>query len=146
MTQNYDSVYDAMMLYRSLVERDVFSVREGLTKQQEIVLIGIVMREPTSSSGLADYLSLPRQNVSRTVIELESQGLVTREVDPSNRRQIIITLSDKGREFVAKHRQMVRVNFAESFETLDESERDLLVNASRVAATLLRKAANASGK
>ena len=139
MAESYESVFDAMMLYRSLVERDMFSVREGLTKQQEVVLIGIVMREPINSSGLAEYLSLPRQNVSRTVIELESQGLVTRAIDPDNRRQVIITLSEKGREFIAKHRQMVHDNLDQSFNTLNESERDLLVNASRVIVTLLRK-------
>ena len=139
MAQNYESVFDAMMLYRSLVERDVFTVREGLTKQQEIVLVGIVMREPISSGALATYLSLPPQNVSRNVIDLESKGLVKRETDPNNHRQVILSLSDAGREFVAVHRKKVHDNFELSFSALGEDECNLLVDASRVAATLLRK-------
>lgn len=144
MAENYESVFDVMMLYRSLVERDMFSVRGGLTKQQEIALIGIVLTEPTTSSALADYLSLPRQNVSRNVIELEAKGLLSRRTDPDNRRQTIITLSEEGRQFVAKHRQEVHENLEDSFSILSDDEQDLLVNVSSVAATLLRKAANTS--
>lgn len=139
MAQNYESVFDAMMLYRSLIERDVFTVREGLTKQQEIVLVGIVMREPIGPGALADYLSLPPQNVSRNVIDLESKGLVKREVDPDNHRHIILSLSDKGREFVAVHRSKVHDNLESSLHTLGEDECNMLVDASRIAATLLRK-------
>lgn len=143
MAQNYESVFDAMMLYRSLIERDVFTVREGLTKQQEIVLVGIVMREPISSGALANYLSLPPQNVSRNVIDLEDQGLVKREIDPANRRQIILTLSEQGREFVKVHRQKVHEKLDTSLKVLGDDERALLVDASRVAANLLRKTLDA---
>ena len=139
MAQNYESVFDAMMLYRSLVERDVFTVREGLTKQQEIVLVGIVMREPIGPGALADYLSLPPQNVSRNVIDLESKGLVKREVDPNNHRHIILSLSDEGRKFVTVHRGKVHNNLETSFSTLSPDEQGMLVDASRIAATLLRK-------
>lgn len=146
MGDNYESVYDAMMMYRSLVERDVFTVREGLTKQQEIVLIGIVMCQPISSSALADYLSLPRQNVSRTVNDLVDQGLVSRVIDSDNRRQVILTLSDEGKRFVAEHRQKVRDNLDRTLGALSENERELLVNASRVTATILRKAMRPQAK
>ena len=139
MAQNYESVVDAMMLYRSLVERDVFTVREGLSKQQEVVLVGIVMREPISPGALAKYLSLPAQNVSRNVIDLESRGLVAREIDPDNRRQIILTLTEDGRKFVANHRQKVHERLEASFSVLAKEERDLLVDTSRLMANLLRK-------
>ena len=139
MAQTYESVFDAMMLYRSLVERDVFTVREGLTKQQEIVLVGIVMREPIGPGALADYLSLPPQNVSRNVIDLESKGLVTREVDPNNHRHIILSLSEAGRQFVANHRSKVHSNLEASLSALSKDEQVMLVDASRIAATLLRK-------
>lgn len=139
MAQNYESVFDAMMLYRSLIERDVFTVREGLTKQQEIVLVGIVMREPISSGSLAHYLSLPPQNVSRNIVELESLGLVSREVNPENHRQVLISLSEAGRQFVSVHRKKVHDNLESSLNMLGEDERTMLVDASRIAATLLRK-------
>ena len=139
MTQNYESVFDAMMLYRSLVERDVFTVREGLTKQQEIVLVGIVMREPISSGALANYLSLLPQNVSRYVIELESLGLVKRKVNPENQRQVLLSLSEKGRQFVSVHRKKVHDNLKSSLGTLSEDESGMLIDASRIAVTLLRK-------
>ncbi|MDO5117096.1 MAG: MarR family transcriptional regulator [Eggerthellaceae bacterium] len=139
MPRSYESALDVMMLYRSLVERDVFTVRGGLTKQQLIALIGVAMCEPVSSGGLANYLSLPPQNVSRNAVELETKGYVTREVDPENRRQIILTLSEKGRQFISAHRKKVRDKLEESLSTLGEDERDLLVDASRVTANLLRK-------
>ena len=139
MAQNYESVFDAMMLYRSLIERDVFTVREGLTKQQEVMLVGIVMREPITPGALADYLNLPPQNVSRNVIDLESQGLVSREIDPDNHRKVILSLTDAGRQFVVKHRKKVHDNLEASFSALSPDEQGMLVDASRIAATLLRK-------
>lgn len=139
MAQSYESIFDAMMLYRSLVERDVFTVREGLTKQQETVIVGIALCEPISSGKLANYLSLPPQNVSRNVLDLEAQGLVTREADPKNRRQVILTLSEKGRQFISVHRSKAHDRLDESLSVLGDDERALLVDASRVAANLLRK-------
>lgn len=140
MVQNYESVFDAMMLYRSLIERDVFTVRGGLTKQQEIVLVGIAMCEPINSGALAKYLSLPPQNVSRNVMDLEDKGLVTREIDPDNRRQIILRLSESGREFVESHREQSHERLDASLGVLSEDERMLLTDVSRVASNLLRKA------
>ena len=144
MEQNYENVFDTMMLNHFLIERDVFVVREDLTKQQEIVLAGIAMFEPVGSGALADFLSLPPQNVSRNVIDLESQGLVTRTVDPENRRQVILTISDRGRDFISSHRKNVNMRLDVSLGGLSEDERALLVDVSRVAKNLLRKALEAS--
>lgn len=138
--QNYESVFDAMMLYRSLIERDMFAVRGSLTKQQQVVLVGIAMCEPINSGALAKYLSLPPQNVGRNIMDLENQGLVTRETDPENRRQIILRLSEDGRSFIASHREQSHERLDSSLSVLDEDERVLLVDVSRVAANLLRKA------
>lgn len=139
MAQSYESIFDAMMLYRSLIERDVFTVREGLTKQQETVIIGIAICEPISSGKLANYLSLPPQNVSRNVMELEARGLITREVDPLNRRQVILSLSEKGRQFISVHRKKAHDKLDASLRVLNDDERALLIDASRVSANLLRK-------
>ncbi|MBQ6455456.1 MAG: MarR family transcriptional regulator [Eggerthellaceae bacterium] len=139
MAQSYESIFDAMMLYRSLIERDVFTVREGLTKQQETVIIGIAICEPISSGKLANYLSLPPQNVSRNVMELEARGLITRKVDPLNRRQVILSLSEKGRQFISVHRKKAHDKLDASLRVLNDDERALLIDASRVSANLLRK-------
>jgi DNA-binding MarR family transcriptional regulator len=49
-------------------------------------------------SRLADRLSCCKSNVTQLVDRLESEGLVARVPDPSDRRSILATITDAGRE------------------------------------------------
>ena len=51
-----------------------------------------------SLTELSEALGLENSTVSRTVNHLVNAGVVSRETDPANRRYIIISLSDDGRQ------------------------------------------------
>ena len=61
-------------------------------------------RVPASLSALAEEIGIDKAQMSRGVTALVGRGLVLREVNPRNRREIRLLLTAKGR---AIHRRMV---------------------------------------
>ncbi|MEK4187278.1 MarR family winged helix-turn-helix transcriptional regulator [Paenibacillus sp. FSL L8-0494] len=53
---------------------------------------------PTSASVLAESTAMDRSSVSRLIKQLENLGYVRREDSPNDRRAILLTLTDLGRQ------------------------------------------------
>jgi DNA-binding MarR family transcriptional regulator len=69
----------------------------GLTPAQERALRVIARGdEPLRMTELADRLGIVPRSVTTVVDALEDAGLVRREVDPRNRRAILLRLTDRG--------------------------------------------------
>lgn len=66
---------------------------------------------------------------STAVQKLEAMGLVVREADPSDGRASVITLTEEGREAIARTRAARVATLAPTIEELDASEQDQLVDA-----------------
>lgn len=71
-------------------------VRLGVTAQQRLT-IRVLGRGPMSPSKLAKVLCVEASTVSTTVRRLEAKGLVKRTASPSDGRQVVLTLTKKGR-------------------------------------------------
>src|ERR1700722_10356984 len=69
----------------------------GLTPAQERAL-RIISRsdEPLRMTELADRLGIVPRSLTTVVDALEDAGLVRREIDPRNRRAILLHLTDEG--------------------------------------------------
>src|ERR1700761_9401088 len=52
--------------------------------------------EPPPTTGLADRLGIVPRSLAMVIDALEEAGLVRREVDPRNRRAILLRLTDRG--------------------------------------------------
>jgi DNA-binding MarR family transcriptional regulator len=85
-----------------------------------------------SQRRLADELGLTPGTVSVRVDRLAEQGLLTRTPDPELRRNVLITLTDKGRELFERAVPAHLDNEARLLAALDDDEQRLL-------AALLRK-------
>lgn len=69
----------------------------------EHYVMQVLATHPGSSvSGLAQRLSLAKSSVSFVVDELVKKNLVTREHDLTDRRKVVVSLTDKGRESVSQ--------------------------------------------
>src|SRR5487761_1246362 len=70
----------------------------GLTPAQERALRMITRSEvPPRMTELADHLGIVPRSVTTVVDALEEAGLVHREIDPRNRRAILLHLTDRGK-------------------------------------------------
>jgi DNA-binding MarR family transcriptional regulator len=70
----------------------------GLTPAQERALRMITRSEqPLRMTELADQLGIVPRSLTRVIDTLEEAGLVHREIDPRNRRAILLHLTDRGK-------------------------------------------------
>jgi len=54
-------------------------------------------------SDLKKYLSISKGAISQNLASLEKKGYIKRTIDESNRRNVIVTLTAKGREIMKEH-------------------------------------------
>jgi DNA-binding MarR family transcriptional regulator len=70
--------------------------RFGITRREWRVLAVLVQEQGVLPSQLADRMQLDRARTSRAISSLVGKGLVVREPRPGNRREVVLTVTDKG--------------------------------------------------
>lgn len=72
----------------------------GITGGQFQFLMGLAREDGITQEELASNFHMNESTIARALRKLEDAGMVQREVDESNRRKKIITVTDKGRAAV----------------------------------------------
>ena len=88
--------------------------------------------EPLRMTELADRLGIVPRSVTTVVDALEEAGLVRREVDPRNRRAILLRLTDRGAAVRDDLREARRRAAEELFAPLSADDRDALASLLRL--------------
>jgi len=99
----------------------------GLTPAQERAL-RLISRsdEPPRMTELADRLGIVPRSLTTVVDALEQAGLVQREIDPRNRRAILLRLTDQGAAVRDELREARRRAAEDLFAPLSARDRALL--------------------
>jgi DNA-binding MarR family transcriptional regulator len=99
----------------------------GLTPAQERAL-SLVARssEPLRMAKLAERLGIVPRSTTTVVDALEEAGLVRREIDPANRRAILLHLTDRGKAVGDDMRAARRQAADELFAPLTPDDRKVL--------------------
>jgi len=95
----------------------------GLTFAQARALRVLVDTGAVRIGDLATALEIVPRSATDRVDGLEEAGLVTRSIDPADRRSILVTPTDKGRELVARLAADRRASAAALFAPLSSEER-----------------------
>ncbi len=99
----------------------------GLTPAQERALRFITRSaEPLRMTELADRLGIVPRSVTTVVDALEQAGLVRREIDPRNRRAILLRITDRGAAVRTDLREARRRAAEDLFTPLDPADRQAL--------------------
>ncbi|MDO0909645.1 MarR family transcriptional regulator [Streptomyces sp. DT2A-34] len=80
----------------------------GITALQYTALTVLQRHDGLSAAQLARDSFVTAQSIADLVRSLESRGLVRRERNPRNRRELLILLTAAGRELLAGHEDAVR--------------------------------------
>ncbi|CAM5361988.1 putative HTH-type transcriptional regulator [Streptomyces alboniger] len=80
----------------------------GITALQYTALTVLERHDGLSAAQLARDSFVTAQSTADLVRSLENRGLVHRERNPRNRRELLILLTDAGRELLAQHEELVR--------------------------------------
>ncbi|MGW0289168.1 MarR family winged helix-turn-helix transcriptional regulator [Streptomyces tuirus] len=80
----------------------------GITALQYTALTVLERHDGLSAAQLARDSFVTAQSIADLVRSLEGRGLVRRERKPRSRRELLILLTDSGRELPARHARPVR--------------------------------------
>lgn len=86
----------------------------GITLSQCHLLTEIGWAGSASLNALSERLGVDKSTMSRNIDILVTGGLVSREVDPENRRAVSITLTDQGRRLF----EQIEASMTKFYETL----------------------------
>ena len=101
---------------------DEVTATQDLTALQYTALTVLERHPGMTSAALARNSFVRAQTMAEMMNYLLDRGLVTRERDPGNRRQYLLSLSRKGRTVVDRLRDPVAAIEAEMVEGLDRGE------------------------
>ncbi|MFF3656771.1 MarR family winged helix-turn-helix transcriptional regulator [Streptomyces olivochromogenes] len=80
----------------------------GITALQYTSLTVLERHDGLSAAQLARDSFVTAQSMADLVRSLENRGLIRRERNPHNRRELLILLTDEGRELLARYTDAVR--------------------------------------
>ena len=99
----------------------------GLTPAQERAMRMIARNEePLRMTEIADRLGIVPRSLTTVIDALEEDGLVRREVDPRNRRAILLHLTDRGTAVRDELREARRRAAEDLFAPLGDADREAL--------------------
>jgi DNA-binding MarR family transcriptional regulator len=125
---------------RLRVERIAQGPMEHALSDTQLAALAALERHATMSPGeLADHEKVQPPSMTRVIAALEARGLVTRMPHPTDRRQVVLTVTSSGRGVVNHARRRKEAWLAMRLKELSPQERATL----RAAAPILEKLSQA---
>jgi len=121
---------------RLRVERTVPGLGEPALSDIQLAALAALDRHGAMSPGeLAEHEKVQPPSMTRVIAALVELGLVTRAAHPTDRRQVVLTATESGRDLVSKARRRRDAWLAKRVAELTPDERAAL----RAAAPILEK-------
>lgn len=99
----------------------------GITLAQCHIILEIGRRGETSLGDLALSIGLDKSTLSRHINGMVNKGLAKRETDKKDRRYVIITLTDKGRELLQSIEEMRASRYERILKLIPEDRLTLVL-------------------
>ncbi|HUB38974.1 MAG TPA: MarR family transcriptional regulator [Streptosporangiaceae bacterium] len=120
---------------RLRAERQTKGLEPGLSDTQLAALASLERHSTMTPGELADHEKVQPPSMTRVIAALEELGLVMRAPHATDRRQVVLTVTDRGREVVQQSRRLREEWLAKRLRELTPEERAAL----RAAAPVLEK-------
>ncbi|MDC7973576.1 MULTISPECIES: MarR family winged helix-turn-helix transcriptional regulator [Bacillus] len=122
MTKSYKEVINEMnraytelyiLLFQDL--KDEF----GLTGQQESMLFHINLNENTTANNIASTFNVTKSAVSQVLSKLEKQQMISKQVNPNNKREYFLTIGPNGSKYIERLSELDDVLIEKYFSKID---------------------------
>jgi len=120
---------------RLRAERQSEGLEPDLSDTQLAALAALERHSAMTPGELADHEKVQPPSMTRVITVLEERGLVMRAPHASDRRQVVLTVTDYGRQVIQQSRKLREAWLAKRLRELTPQERSAL----RAAAPVLEK-------
>jgi len=121
---------------RLRVERLGLGGTETVLSDIQLAALAALERHESMTPGeLAEHEKVQPPSMTRVIAVLEERGLVRRAAHPTDRRQVVLTVTPEGRDLVQRVRRRREAWLAQRLQELTAEEREVL----QAAAPILEK-------
>jgi DNA-binding MarR family transcriptional regulator len=131
IAEQVDAVMLAVQALVGVAAQSVTEIEDRVTLPQLRVLMLIASRGTLNLSALAQAMDIHPSNASRSCDRLVMSGLLRRTESSVDRRNLVLELTDHGRQLIDVLIEHRREAIAEVLQRVPESRRRTLVNAMR---------------
>ena len=131
MNDDVEAVMSAARVLVAVSARSVAAVEDVVTLPQLRVLVVVASRTAPNLAVVANGLGVHPSNATRAVDRLVSAGLLDRSEDPTDRRNLVLSLTAKGQDLVDYVMAQRRDAIAAILDRMPPSRRRSLVPAMR---------------
>ncbi len=107
-------------------ERVAQGLQPELSDTQLAALAALEKHPGMTPSELAEHEKVQPPSITRVIASLEDRGLLQRMPHSTDRRQVVLSATDQGREVVRKLRQLREAWLAQRLRELTPAERAVL--------------------
>src|SRR5215467_8853706 len=111
---------------RLRAERLTKGLEPGLSETQQAALAALERHSAMTPGELAEHEKVQPPSMTRVIAALEERGLVMRAPHATDRRQVVLTVTEHGQELVSEARQRRDAWLAKRLEELSREERAIL--------------------
>lgn len=129
--EQVDAIMLALQALVGVAAQSVTEVEDRVTLPQLRVLVLIASRGTLNLNALAEAMGIHASNASRSCDRLVAAGLLRRTESSLDRRNLVLDLTDDGRQLIDVLIEQRREAIAVVLERVPESRRRALVNAMR---------------
>lgn len=102
-----DYIKEAVSIFNSinshLLKHHFATLNHEIPPKQFMIMKYVYEIRKTKIQDVAEQFNLSMSSVSQLVKKLESDGYVSRSINPDNRRETFLTLGEKGEEYFKKY-------------------------------------------
>lgn len=125
---DYEDVAQKLIVYSRSLAKGSLSTMGGASMGEPPVLQYLLSaKADVAPSDIAGHLRLSRARVSHILDSLESKGYIERNIDPADRRRVIVTITDSGREHAEQRNSESVSALAKQLSALGERDAAELV-------------------
>ena len=111
---------------RMRAERAAQGLQPELSDTQLAALAALEKHSAMTPGELAEHEKVQPPSMTRVIVALEERGLIQRMPHPTDRRQVVLTATDHGRDVVRQVRQLREAWLARRLRDLSPAERATL--------------------
>jgi DNA-binding MarR family transcriptional regulator len=131
-------------LKRIIFPEEWLAIDIAMSKQELFTIMTVVRMKEATMGQLSENMNFPMSTATGIVDRLVKKGYMERGRSETDRRIVVISLTEKGKEFVAAVKEMIFSYIRRADEVLDDEEWETIIRIVGKVTAVLQKPAEES--